>query len=477
LQNPFQVLQNADSSRKFAAPYLQNRLILCSGEKNMRIAMISQNASPISTSGSGDCVGQNVYVAQLAQSLTAKGHDVDVFTRRDNPNLPRVTYWKPKIRIINVAAGPEQFVPKEEQPQYMKEFATYVYNFFISSASSYDIIHAHSWMSGWVAAEIKERLRVPFVVTFHALGRVRRMHQASEIDVPEERFEAEERVVREANQIIAECPQEKDDLIDLYGASEDSISVVPGGFDPEEFALRDKGEARERLGLQQDAFIVLHVGRIVPRKGIDNAIRGFGWMFRALEANAQLIIVGSEAESSKGRREILRSAQDDGSNGSELARLKRVAEEEGLAKRVMFVGGKDREELAFYYAAADVFVTTPWYEPFGMTPLEAMASGCPVVGSSVGGVKYSVVNGTTGFLVPPNDPACLGNRLSILCSDSDLREKMAKNALKRAYEHFTWSDVAQSVTRVYNETLEIGAIAHWHPEFADTHKWSKNKVC
>jgi glycosyltransferase involved in cell wall biosynthesis len=128
-----------------------------------------------------------------------------------------------------------------------------------------------------------------------------------------------------------------------------------------------------------------------------------------------------------------------------------IAAEEGVFDRVEFLGSRGRSELRAYYAAADVFVTTPWYEPFGITPLEAMACGTPVVGADVGGIKYSVRDGQTGFLVPPKDPAALADRLAQLARDPDLLRRMGRRARLRALANFTWARVAEQVAGVYAE--------------------------
>ena len=84
--------------------------------------------------------------------------------------------------------------------------------------------------------------------------------------------------------------------------------------------------------------------------------------------------------------------------------LHALAAELGVLDQVRFVGRRQPDELHLWYAAADVAVTTPWYEPFGLTPLEAMACGTPVIGSRVGGIAFTIADGETGFLVPPRDP-------------------------------------------------------------------------
>src|SRR5439155_13653785 len=156
------------------------------------------------------------------------------------------------------------------------------------------------------------------------------------------------------------------------------ISIVPCGFDPEEFAPRSRIAARRELDLDVDEPIVLQLGRIVPRKGVDTVIRGVGTLRRDHGQAARLLIVGGSTR------------VPDLAGDPEMARLAAIARDEGIADQVTFVGRRDRSELAIFYAAADVFVSTPWCEPFGITPVEAMACGTPVIGSDVGGIKFPV---------------------------------------------------------------------------------------
>lgn len=408
---------------------------------NRRIALISEHASPLATLGGVDFGGQNVYVAQVARHLAAAGDHVDVFTRRDDPELEEIHTWEHGIRIIHVPAGPARFVPKEELLPYMKSFTRYMLAFIRAMPQPYDLLHANFWMSGMAAMAIKRETGIPFVITFHALGRVRRIYQGENDGFPDERFAIEDQLIREADLIIAECPQDEDDLRELYQATPDKITIVPCGYNPQEMRPVDKRAARQRLGLPEDEAFILQLGRIVPRKGIDTVIRGLGHLHRNHQLRARLLVVGGEAED---------PAPD---STPELGRLMEIAAEEQVTEQVTFVGRRQRDILHYYYSAADVFVSTPWYEPFGITPLEAMACGTPVIGSDVGGIKYTVAHGKTGFLVPPNDPAALGNRLAELLNNPPLRKRFSRQAVLRVQKYFTWEKVAQGLSEVYARVL------------------------
>ncbi|MGE5137932.1 MAG: glycosyltransferase, partial [Rudaea sp.] len=214
-----------------------------------RIALISEHASPLALLGGVDSGGQNVYVAQIAKHLAGTGYEVDVFTRRDNELLPEIAEWVNGVRIIHVPAGPAAFVRKEELLPYMDDFTAYMLRFMKKQRRSYDLIHANFFMSGLVAADIKRQQGIPFVITFHALGRVRKQYQGDADEFPDERLEIEERVVAEADHIIAEAPQDEEDLINLYNADPSKITIVPCGFDPAEFWPINKVVARIALGI------------------------------------------------------------------------------------------------------------------------------------------------------------------------------------------------------------------------------------
>lgn len=407
-----------------------------------RIALVSDHASPLATPGSIDCGGQNVYVAHLARELALAGYLVDIFTRRDAIAQKQLVRWCDNIRVVNVPAGPAHFVPKEQMLPYVQAFARFVTRFARRQEALYDIVHANFFMSGMVAQHLKQVLGIPFVITFHALGRVRQLAQGAADAFPPARVRIESMLMRQADRIIAECPQDRQDMEQLYGALPQRIAVAPCGFDPEELWPVERDHARARLGLDRARFIVLQLGRMVPRKGVDTVIEGVALLRARHGVDAELLVVGGEFDRAHCR------------DNPEVARLRALAHQLGIAGQVRFTGQKARSELRDYYGAADVFVTTPWYEPFGITPVEAMACARPVVGSEVGGIKNTVVDGATGFLVPARDPAALAERLATLQRDPARARAMGEAGLRRAYEHYTWRTVAQQAAAIYAAVLE-----------------------
>jgi D-inositol-3-phosphate glycosyltransferase len=408
------------------------------------IAFISEHASPLAILGGVDSGGQNVYVAALAEQLARKEYCIDIYTRKDRTDLPEMVEWKPNIRVIHITAGPATAVPKEQLLQYMDSFTLNMLRHIRRHKLHYDLVHAHFFMSALVASDIKKVLKIPFVVTFHALGLVRRLHQKEKDAFPPERIRIEKYIVQDADMLVAECPQDRDDLVNLYGANPARIALAPCGFNPAEFHPVRKEEARQLLGLPADEKIVLQLGRMVPRKGVDNVIRAMGEL-KTYPGKLRLMVVGGESDT------------PDPAGTPEIRRLQGIAEEQGVADKVTFTGRRSRDVLKYYYAAADIFISTPWYEPFGITPLEAMACGTPVIGSDVGGIKYSVAHRKTGFLVPPKDPKSLADAMLLLLSNPALYRSMQRNAIERVNNLFTWGKVAEHMHKIYNKALKGAA--------------------
>jgi D-inositol-3-phosphate glycosyltransferase len=406
-----------------------------------KIALVSEHASPLASPGSIDSGGQNVYVAHVAKQLAQLGYLVDVFTRRDDSQQDQVVQWQPNIRVIHVPAGPAHYVPKEQLLSFMGEFSRFMIRFTKRQKKPYDIVHANFFMSGMAAREVKRVLGIPYVMTFHALGRVRRLCQGQADAFPDQRLAIEEMLMHDADRVIAECPQDLQDMEQLYGASADRIDIVPCGFDPDEL-WPVPTIARHQLGLDPREFLVLQLGRMVPRKGIDTVIESIALLRDQFGISARLLVVGGNAP------------KVDAENTPEFARLTALTEKLKLGNRVVFAGQRARSDLRYYYSAANAFVTTPWYEPFGITPVEAMACGTPVIGAAVGGIKHTVVDGETGYLVPPKDAQAVASRLAMLHDQPQHARRLGQQGLQRAYQYYTWRNVAKQIAAVYEAALD-----------------------
>lgn len=408
--------------------------------KRNNIAFISEHASPLALPGSIDAGGQNVYVRELALELEKLDFNIDIFTRKDKGDLPEIIEWRPNIRVIHVAAGPPEYIPKEQLMPFMDDFSTYMINFIRRHRLDYKLLHANFFMSGMVALKLKEVLKIPFAITFHALGIVRALHQKEADRFPKERIYYEKKIVNLADKIIAECPRDARDLITLYDADSNKMDIIPCGFNPDEFSPVERKVARQILGISSDEHILLSVGRIVPRKGVDNIIRSVRFLKKRF-TKIRLIVVGGDSDA------------EHGPSTAEFHRLKELAAKFKVSELIDFVGPKEPHDLKYYYSAADIFISTPWYEPFGITPLESMACGTPVIGSEVGGIKYTVKDGETGFLVPPKKPLQLARKVTMMLNNKMLLQHMRFASIRRVNALFTWQKVASEMKQAYYDIL------------------------
>ncbi|HWH13515.1 MAG TPA: glycosyltransferase [Miltoncostaeaceae bacterium] len=393
----------------------------------MRIDMVSEHASPLAALGGEDAGGQNVHVAALALALARRGAEVVVHTRRDDPSLPDRVEIADGVTVAHVEAGPPTALPKDSLLPHMPEFAGRLSAEWCAAPP--DVVHSHFWMSGLAALWAARPLGVPVVHTFHALGIVKRRHQGAADTSPPDRLDLERRIVSEADRIVATCSDEVFELMRM-GADRHRVSVVPCGVDVTRFTAEGPAEPR---GTRPR---VVALSRLVPRKGVDDVIRAM-----RLVPAAELLVVGGPAPE---------AVADD----PECRRLMDVAREAGVADRVVFRGALPREAVPALLRSADLVACTPWYEPFGIVPLEAMACGVPVVATRVGGLVDSVVHEVTGVHVPPREPEALGRALADLLATPERRAAMGRAGARRARERFGWDRVAGATLEAYGRAIE-----------------------
>ncbi len=392
----------------------------------MKIAMVSEHASPLAALGGADAGGQNVHVAELSAALSRRGHDLEVYTRRDDPDLPERVRTGQGYTVVHVPAGPARRAPKDELLEYMGEFGHFLAEQWDGEWP--DIAHAHFWMSGIATQVAAKRHRVPAVQTFHGLGVVKRRHQGHRDTSPAERLRLEGVVAREATWVTASCSDEVFELMRL-GPDRLRISLVPCGVDVDRFTPH--GPAAPRSGRRR----IVAVGRFVPRKGFDTVIEALTTV-----PTAELVIAGGPD-----------CAELD--NVPEACRLRQLAADLGVADRVSLYGSVAREDMPALLRSADVVACTPWYEPFGIVPLEAMACGVPVVASAVGGMLDTVVHDVTGLMVPPKDPRACANAVNAILRDRRAAMSLGAAGRERARSRYSWDRIATDTLRVYDRLL------------------------
>lgn len=396
-----------------------------------RIALISVHGDPSAVIGSEAAGGQNVYVREVGRQLASQGYQVDMFTRMVDATQPRIVQIAPGCRTVRLQAGPQEYVSRDHLFNHLNEFTDRVVEFSRRNGP-YDAVHTNYWLSGHVGLQLRRRLDLPQVHTYHSLGAIKYMNVTDVPTTARLRLSTERNILETAERIVATSPQEAEHMRQ-YVSKKGSIDIVPCGVDIEQFSRVDRQVARARFGFREDEKVVFYVGRFDRRKGIETLVRAVA----ELDQPVRLVIGGGWTE--------------ERGDGKEYHRILDIVESLGIEARTVFTGRIDQADLPDHYSAADVCVVPSHYEPFGLVAVEAMACGTPVIASAVGGLCYSVVDGETGLLVPPRDVHAFAGALDRVLTSESLRTRMGESAVRRIHEHFTWTGVSRQLGRLYQQ--------------------------
>ena len=415
----------------------------------LRVAMISVHTCPLARLGSRETGGMNVYIRELSRHLGARGVAVDVFTRRQDPDVREVVEFGPNARVIHLDAGPAKPLDKYRVLEHLPQFVHNIGRFRERAGRKYDVIHGHYWLSGPVAMSLADSWDVPLVTMFHTLGRVKNTvsrngdekEHSARIDIEQDTMDA-------ADVIVAASPTDMEHMVSYYEADASRIRVIPEGVDTSIFRPYSRSVARALVGMGEEKQL-LFVGRIQRLKGIDMLLKSFailrdGWHNGP---GPSLTVVGGVSASGVADLEA-----------AERRRLEQLARELGVEAHVRFQDAVPHEELPYYYSSADVVAAPSTYESFGLVALEAMASGTPVVASKVGGLQWTVRDGETGFLVSKRSPEQFAAALGELLTDDGLRARMSEAAVKVAGE-FSWDVVADRILSLYHDLMPCACAA------------------
>jgi D-inositol-3-phosphate glycosyltransferase len=406
-----------------------------------RVAMLSVHTSPLDQPGTGDAGGMNVYVIELAKRLADLDVAVEVFTRATSSDLPDMVQVAENVSVRHVAAGPYEGLAKEELPGQLCTFARDLLRVEAQhDLGWYDVIHSHYWLSGQVGALAADRWGIPLVHSMHTMAKVKNTALATG-DKPEPwgRVIGEEQVVESADRLIANTLDEAVQLVDLYGADPDRVTVVHPGVDLGVFRPDDVVAARRRLGLPADATVLLFAGRIQPLKAPDVLLRAVAVLLQrdpGLRSRLVVPVVGGPS----------------GSGLDEPTALVDLARHLGVVDVVRFVPPVSQQELARWYAAATLVCVPSYNESFGLVAVEAQACGTPVVAAAVGGLTTAVDDRVTGLLVDGHEPRDWADAIARLAADRGLRARMSAAAVRHAHR-FGWQSTAEQTLQVYEQAV------------------------
>lgn len=399
------------------------------------IAMLSVHTSPLDQPGkTKNAGGMNVYMRELAQALAQRDLKIDIYTRCTDEQTPQIVQISPHVRVIHIQAGPLAPVHKNDLYQYLPDFARHIEEFRQQEALHYDIIHSHYWLSGLAALKLARLWNVPHVIMFHTLACLKQLANPKEPE-PALRMAWEQKLLQQADHIIAATADERAQMI-RCGAVPEKVKVIPCGVDLQLFAPRNKRLARQCLGLPLEQPIVLFAGRLDPFKGPDLLLQAASKMKLA----AQVVIVGGNI-----------TGED-----KDLQKLRILAQELHIDKRVHFPGAQPQRELSWFYSAADVIAVPSYHETFGLTAVEALACRTPVVATQAGGLITVVQHGETGFLVP-RTPEAFAEHIDTLLCNAPLRHSMSEKS-RDSIQRYSWQEVANRVHQLYAQLVKVPSL-------------------
>lgn len=401
----------------------------------LRIAMLSLHSSPIGELGTQDTGGMSVYIREISRELGLAGHRVDIYTCAEADGCGREITLSENVRLIHLSIGKNGHVPKKSLYPYLPEFSTALEGYLSANRLSYDLIHSHYWLSGWVGAWAQLRWNLPHVLTFHTTGMAKRVYCFQERE-PFLRLVSEKRLAHKSDRILVPTEGERDLLVKFYGAPGEKIGVIPCGVNLNRFRPVRNGIMRRRLGVEEASFVVLFVGRFAPLKGVERLLAAIGHLRRY--NRLRLVIVGG-----------------DGPQSSACSELARTARRLGIHHAVRFAGRVDHDDLPAYYSDADVLAVPSYYESFGLVMLESLACGTPVVATPVGATERVIREGQTGTVVRDPSPRSLASAIERFILQPG-RSRLPREQIRDSVLKHCWSNTATAVAHEYFALIRAG---------------------
>ncbi|WGD37468.1 glycosyltransferase [Lysinibacter sp. HNR] len=423
----------------------------------MRIALVSLHTNPFDAPGWGDAGGMNVVVRHHAEALADLGHEVEVLTRKIDPNAPDSVLLRPGLTLRTLVAGPIEELSKSAQGVLTSDFEV-----SMRELAPFDLIHAHHWMSGIAALPLGREWNVPVLMSYHSIAAL----PGAPLDhgePPEDhlRVAAEARLAREATRIIAISEAEAQTAIERCGADPERVTVLAPGVDNALFTPLTSvaatasvsagtsvtasvstaalgasvnntfvNESQPPKPAPNDPGYVFIAARLQPLKGIDLAVETLALI--PSDIRPRLIVAGEDSIDFAGYRDQLRED----------------AQKAGGGLNITFIGAQTRDRLATWLREAKLVMVPSYSETFGLVALEAAASGVPVIAADTGGLREAVVHGTTGLLLTGRDPHVWAAAIEPLLRDPQRLHTLGVAARHRA-EGFDWSLVGERLVALY----------------------------
>jgi glycosyltransferase involved in cell wall biosynthesis len=361
-------------------------------------------------------------ILPLAKALAGRGQRVTVYARRDSAALSRRAAPCRGVTVEYIPAGPAATLTDDELLPYIPAFARQLAERWRRGAP--DVAHAYSWTSGLTALAGARDLALPVVQTFHSLGAGAASDRGQAARSTSQRIRLEAAIGRAARAVLAATSDQRSEL-GRRGVPLASVKVVPPGVDTSTF--RPSGPAATR----NERPRLLMVAALSERHELATAARAL-----ADVPDAELLVVGGPARS--------QLADDPGYRA-----LTKLSRELGVHDRLRCMGAVSQADMPALMRSADALLNLTATEPLAAVSLDAMACGLPVIASEAGINGDAVIDGVTGYLVPPARPTLLAGRIRRLIGSPMLREGFGIAAASRAEDRYSWERISQETLAVY----------------------------
>ncbi|HSX40461.1 MAG TPA: glycosyltransferase [Candidatus Saccharimonadales bacterium] len=412
--------------------------------KNQRLAIISYHTCPLSDHSSREIGGMNTYVLELAKALSSQGYTIDIFTRMQDKNSPKIVDVSENLRVIHLPAGESISISKKKLIKYTEEFLRNFYEFVKEEELEYCLISSHYYLSGLIGLAIKAKFNIPLFVTFHTLGIMKNLVAREEEEREDvERIKIELSLVEKADKIIATGKRDAQYIEALYNCPKVKIATISPGVDFDVFHPLDKNEAKKHIQADMQDKLILFVGRLEPLKGIDTLLYAMKILLeKNLGFNVCLWIVGGDV------------SEDEKKWSKELKKLEQIRKLLHIGAVVRFVGKRQREDLPYYYNASEIVVLPSQYESFGITALEAMACATPVITTDVAGVSQLFDEKLATLITTANNPILLASKMKQLLVNDDEHKKISQEVFEKV-QNLSWGHVAQNFIAILHECAMV----------------------
>lgn len=403
--------------------------------------MISYHTCPLASLEGKETGGLNVYVLELSKELGKLGLTIDIFTRSQSKHQPKIVKISSQVRLIHIAAGPQQPLSKKKLNPYLNQFSEAIISISQKESISYQIFHSHYYLSGIVGRKLNKYFpHSHSVITFHTLGLMKNLVARSTYEKEQSaRIKTEHQLIKENDVIISSSENDRDYITYLYDAPKNKVKVVTPGVNTALFRYMDKNQSKKKIGVDINDHLILAVGRIEPLKGFDVLLYAIKILLKknpSLQNKLCLLIVGGDV------------TQKAYQWSKELKKLNLLRKQLGLQTSVKFVDKLPQNKLPVYYSAADMVVMPSHYESFGMIALEAVASNTPVIATNVTGISGVIEKYQYGYVTSANNPLLLAKHIEKLISASSARKTSRKKS-KLSVKDYSWKNIAMLTKSIY----------------------------